>query len=81
MQDVELLPFQMIISKINKTNKKLIQNSSQEKPIKRLVVGLNFMINVQTLRDAICSEYEHYFKSIVLRIIQPSSSELMPKIF
>ena len=46
MQDVELLPFQMIIAKINKQNKKLLKSSSQEKPIKRLVVGLNFMINV-----------------------------------
>ena len=46
MQDVELLPFQMVVSKIDKVNKKLLKNSASEKPIKRMIVGLNFMINV-----------------------------------
>ena len=47
MQDLELLPFQTIVNKIHKMNKKIFQISKQSKfkEISRLAIGLNFMIN------------------------------------
>jgi hypothetical protein len=81
MQDVELLPFQMVTHKIKKMNRKLKMQKRTEKPIKTLVIGLGFMINIQTLREAILPEYEQYFKDITIKIISPPSSELIPKIF
>jgi hypothetical protein len=51
------------------------------KHIKTLVIGLGFMINIETLREAILPEFEEYFKDITIKIISPPSSELIPKIF
>ena len=54
--------------------KKTIDNNYKEtifpiKYIKTLVVGLNFMVNAQTLRQAILPEDEYLFKYIAIRII------------
>ena len=74
---------------IKEGNKKYIKNNFDNnyeeiifpiKYIKTLVIGLNFMINAQTLRQAILPEDEYLFKYITIRIIQPSSSEIIPAI-
>ena len=63
---------------IKEANKKYIKNTSENnyeeiilpiKYIKTLVVGLNFMVNAQTLRQAILPEDEYLFKYITIRII------------
>ena len=63
---------------IKEANKKYIKNTIDNnyketifpiKYIKTLVVGLNFMVNAQTLRQAILPEDENLFKYITIRII------------
>ena len=74
----------MIITKINKMNRKLEQNNRAPKRINCLVVGLNFMVNVATLEQALqpyFGEGRSLFSFIKIKIVQPSASELMPKIF
>jgi hypothetical protein len=58
--DIEVLTFQMIIAKIENMNKKLAQNNNPIKEIERLTLGLNYDINIDTLRWAI-SKHEHHF--------------------
>ncbi len=68
----------MIVNMIKEGNKKYIKNNFDNnyeetifpiKYIKTLVIGLNFMINAQTLRQAILPEDEYLFKYITIRII------------
>lgn len=63
---------------IKEANKKYIKNILDSnykeailpiKNIKTLVIGLNFMVNAQALRQAILPEDEFLFKYITIRII------------
>ena len=72
----------MIVSKIRKLNKKNSTSQSstffKEREIKRLVIGLNFMINANTMRQAILDKDRDMFQSLLIKIVQPRSSELIP---
>jgi len=46
-----------------------------------MVIGLNFKINVGVLRNAIKASEEKMFRNLKIKMIVPSSSELMPKLF
>jgi len=68
----------MIVYTIKEANKKYIKNILDSnykeailpiKNIKTLVIGLNFMVNAQALRQAILPEDEFLFKYITIRII------------
>ena len=68
----------MIVYTIKEANKKYIKNILDNnykeailpiKNIKTLVIGLNFMVNAQTLRQAILPEDEFLFNYITIRII------------
>lgn len=71
----------MVINKIKKLNTKLEKQNKITKPILIMVIGLNFKINVGVLRNAIKAQEEHMFKNLKIKMIVPSSSELMPKLF
>ncbi len=59
----------MIVYTIKEANKKYKEAILPIKHIKTLVIGLNFMVNAQTLRQAILPEDEFLFKYITIRII------------
>lgn len=71
----------MIINKIRKLNQKLAKLNKTPKPITMMVIGLNFKINVGVLRNAIKPHEEEMFRNLKIKMIIPSSSELMPKLF
>ena len=71
----------MIINKIRKLNQKLTKLNKTHKPITMMVIGLNFKINVGVLRNAIKPHEEEMFRNLKIKMIIPSSSELMPKLF
>ena len=66
--DIEVLTFQMIVSKIDSMNQKLVGLNNPAKKIERLILGLNYDINIDTLRWAI-SKKEHLFTNLVIMII------------
>ena len=71
----------MVINKIKKLNQKLEKLNKTPKPINMMVIGLNFKINVGVLRNAIKASEENMFRNLKIKMIVPSSSELMPKLF
>ena len=59
----------MVTKKIKKMQRKCLLSNRKIKPLKRLVIGLGFMINIQTLREAIMPEDEQFFSNITIKII------------
>lgn len=70
----------MVLHKITKINAKMSLLSKRSKPIKWLVLGLNYKINI-TLLQSILSKQEHLFENLMIKIVVPTSSEMMPKLF
>ena len=72
----------MIVSKIRKLNAKksaVDQNTFyKEREIRQLVIGLNFMINANTISQAILTRDRDMFQKLVIKMVQPRSSELIP---
>ena len=70
----------MVLHKITKINAKMSLLGKRPKPIKWLVLGLNYKINV-TLLQMILQKQEHMFENLMIKIVVPTSSEMMPKLF
>lgn len=80
MQEIEVMPFQMILHKITKINNKLTQQGKSPKEVQWLTLGLNYKINMQ-LMHSILVKQKQMFENLMIKIIVPTSSELMPKLF
>lgn len=74
------MPFQMILHKITKINKRLVHDGKTPKPIKWLTLGLNYKINYNLLHSILVKQKE-MFENLMIKIVVPTSSELMPQLF
>ena len=75
-----MLPLDILLHKVEKINRTLVKNKKDPKQIKWLVLGLNYKINVSLLHQ--CLEQRKYmFENMKIKIVVPTSSEMMPKLF
>jgi UDP-N-acetyl-D-mannosaminuronate dehydrogenase len=70
----------MVLHKVTKINHKLVQQNKPPKEIKWLVLGLNYKINIQLLQSILLKQRE-MFQNLMIKIVVPTSSEMMPKLF
>ena len=80
MQEIEVMPLEMILHKITKLNQSLSKKGKSTKPVKWVVLGLNYKINV-ILLSKIFQKQPDMFRNLMIKIVVPTSSEMMPKLF
>jgi len=80
MQEIEVMPLEMLLHKITKQNKQLEKVGKTQKKVRRIVLGLNYKINTSLLSSVLKKQPE-MFQDLLIKIIVPTSSEMMPKLF